>query len=297
MAFLQPDILPAMAVAIIRQLASARGGRLSADSLESLVVPFRDGGSGKTLYTNTLRELRAVGVVAEQDGNLALRTGADGATDIPRMLRSAVMEAELDTDLWEKGDDGTLLLRGARDLIRAVAWFLSLDPVKGPYFFEDGNPSVATLQEQELGERVIYNPTRWPPFERWSVFLGFARAVPRLDGGRWRNGLIPDPSAAIASVLPELVQPGVSTALTGLTLQLGDRLPVLDGGLYRTSVLQRAGADDDAPSSPALSLALKELERRGDLKLEVGAGDAEKLLLAQNHGAYHALTWKGVAGA
>mgnify|MGYP006883683884 CR=1 FL=1 len=43
--------------------------------------------------------------------------------------------------------------------------------------------------------------------------------------------------------------------------------------------------------------SLKELERRGDLELEVGAGDAEKLLLAQNHGAYHALTWKGVAGA
>src|SRR5947209_5245898 len=132
MAFLQPDILPAMAEAIHRQLAAARGGRLAEESLAAAIVPegLSKGAGGEKYFNDTLRELAAIGAVVLNDGQVALpadeaavrRTGS-----MRGLVRMKAMAAERDADLWEKDDLGSLVLLGARDLVRAFAWFLSLD--------------------------------------------------------------------------------------------------------------------------------------------------------------------------
>ena len=139
MAFMQPDILPAMAEAMHRQLVAAPGARLKRSTLQDSVVPEGMSGAGsKKIFADTLRELVGIGAL-DSDGDdirlpdapAARQTGA-----MSRLVRARVMAAERDTDLWERDSYGSLVLTGARDLVRALAWFLNLDVLEGPYDFD-----------------------------------------------------------------------------------------------------------------------------------------------------------------
>ena len=63
---------------------------------------------------------------------------------------------------------GSLVLVGARDLVRALAWFLNLDVQQGPFDFEKTPVKLTELQQQQTGERPILNVERWRPFVRWA---------------------------------------------------------------------------------------------------------------------------------
>jgi hypothetical protein len=298
-AFLQPDIVPAMAEAIHRQLVAARSGRLAIESLAANVVPagLSKGEIGAKYFGDTVRELASIGVIEVEDGHARLggardETGVAGA--MPRLVRARAMAAERDTDLWEKDDAGSLMLLGARDLVRALAWFLSLNVLHGPFTFnKEANP-LAQLQEDHTGERLIFNEDRWRPFVRWARYLGFMRDVPFYSGsGRSEPGVVPDPTDAVADVLTRCVSGGDPMPLSALLPALATELPVLDGGIYRNAVHQRGAPASDADVSPSLTLAFERLRARGDIELDVGAGDAEKVVFANNRGAFHALRLTG----
>lgn len=299
MAFLQPDILPAMAEAIHRQLAAARGARLAEESLAATVVPngISKGSGGEKYYADTLREIAAIGVVRIEDGHVSLPDDipdarAPGA--MARLVRARAMAVERETDLWEKDEYGSLVLLGARDLVRALAWFLSLNVLNGPFTFAKGANPLSQLQEDHTGERLIFNDTRWLPFVRWARYLGFMRDVSRYSGsGRPEAGVLPDPTDAIAAVLLRCVATSDWIPLSTVLPALAIELPVLDGGTYRRSVHERGAPEYEADLSPTLTLALERLRARGEIDLDVGAGDAEKAVFANNRGAYHALRLVG----
>jgi hypothetical protein len=295
MAFLQPDVLPAMAEAIHRQLAAARGARLAQESLAAAVVPegLSKGAGGEKYFSDTLRELAGIGVVVLEDGQVALPADAPAVRQpgsMHALVRTKLMTAERGADLWEKDELGSLVLLGARDLVRAFAWFLSLDVAQAPYAYARGSQPLERLQEDHTGELLILNPTRWLPFVRWGRYLGFLSDVSFYSGaGRSEPAVIPDPTIAVRAVLPRCVRTGEWAPLTALIPALANELPVLDRGLYRRAIHEHGAPEPDADCSPSLTLAFERLRACGEIELEVGAGDAEKVVFANNRGAFHAL--------
>lgn len=293
MAFLQPDILPAMAEAIHRQLAPAPGGRLSQDTLQASLLPKGiENAGGLKVFRDTLRELIAIGAVEEDDGTIALPSDFPGVRTpgaMREIVRVQAMRAELGKDLWEKDVDNRLVLIGARDLVRAVAWFLSLSVVSGPYHFERTTPALSELQEQQTGERPIYNAERWPPFERWTRYLGFSTVFPLELRNRWAEPLLPDPTRAIRSRLESLLDHDRWTPIGEVMAALADYLPVLDGGQFRRAIHDKGAPEIDGACSSSLSLAFKRLEANHTIELSRGGGDAITVTFSDGHGAYHAM--------
>lgn len=307
MAFIQPDILPAMAEAIHRQLAIARGGRLSHESLAAAVVPSglskrataTEETGGEKYFNDTLRALSAVGALETKDGLVALPQSyrrVPTSEGMRNLVRSKAMEAELTSDLWEKDDYGSLVLLGARDLVRVFAWFLSLDVLGGPYAYAKGASPLELLQREHTGENLILNPTRWQPFVRWGRYLGLLSEVSLYSGaGQSSLAVLPDPTMALRAVLPRCVSSGEWCPLSEVLPRLAIELPVLDHGVYRRAIAEKGAPQWDADCSPSLTLAFERLRATGDIELDPGAGDAEKVVFANNRGAFHAIRLVGGA--
>lgn len=295
MAFLQPDILPAMAEAIHRQLSSARGGRMLEETLASTVVPpgMSTGTIGDKYFGDTLRELTSIGAVLVSDGQVSLPDEVSGCREAGAMrglVRSKAMLSEREVDLWEKDDLGSLVLRGARDLVRALSWFLSLDVAAGPYSYDKGSSPISALQEHHTGERLIFNKDRWRPFVRWARYLGFTQELSLYSGtGPSEQVLLPDPTHAVRAVLPTVIPTDQWVPVRTAMAELAAALPVLDGGMYRRSIHEQGAPGSAAECSPSLTLAFERLGAAGDIEFQVGAGDADKVVFANNRGAFHAL--------
>jgi hypothetical protein len=248
---------------------------------------------GEKYFGDTLRELAGIGVVRIEDGQVRLPDDVARAREpggMRDLIRVRAMAAERGSDLWEKDDQGALVLLGARDLVRALAWLLSLNVLAGPFTYAKGNAPLSELQVDHTGDRLIHNDERWRPFVRWARYLGFTRDISLYSGtGTAEAGLLPDPTDAIHAVLSQCIPVDDWVPLSSAILVLATELPVVDGGIYRRAVIDRGAPEYDADCSPSLTLALERLRARGDIDLEVGAGDAEKLVFANNRGAFHAL--------
>jgi hypothetical protein len=301
MAFLQPDVLPAMAEAIHRQLAAARGGRLAPETLKASVVPegLSKGSGGEKYFTDTLRELTNIHVLDFRDGQISLSASEDGVRGpgaMRALVRSGAMRAECESDLWEKDEAGSLILLGARDLVRVFSWFLNLDVLGAPYVYSKSANSLERLQLEQTDENLIMNDTRWLPFVRWGRYLGLLSEMSMYSGaGRSDSAVIPDPTVALRSVLPRCVPVGEWVPLSTVLNAIAEELPVLDGGIFRRAIQDHGAPEWDTDCSPSLSLAFEHLRASGDIELDVGAGDAEKVVFANNRGAFHALRIRGAA--
>lgn len=289
MAFNQPDITPAAAEAIYRVLDAAPGKRLRQESLIARIVPDHSA-NGTKVIGDTLRELRGVGVVVEEGESLRVYEPANATrpSDVMRQtVLAAVMSHADDAELWtervadEEGE--RLRLTGARDLLRALAWLLVLPSTDCAWAFQ-GTRSIQQEQEDRLPFQLIRNPERWPPFVRWSTYLGFASSYAA-------NTLVPDPTTAIVGELERLLRGRGVQPLEAVVEQLAVTFPVLDNGEVQRVLRTHYDVVWDADLSPALSLALLRLHARGWIAFDEGLGDASKLRLANDQGAYHAVRW------
>ena len=120
MAFLQPDILPAMAETIHRQLAAARGGRLAEEASQRR-RPGRAsrGAQGREVLRRHAPRVGRNRSCRDSDGGQVSLPGTRKDARDPGAMRSIVrskaMAAERDVDLWEKDELGSLVLaRSAR---------------------------------------------------------------------------------------------------------------------------------------------------------------------------------------
>jgi hypothetical protein len=289
MAFLQPDIVPAMAEGIHRQLGAAPGGRRKRETIiQDLLPKGIDSSRGRAVFTATLRELTSIGAIEEAEEQLALPADLPWARapgTMPMLIRRRAMLAERESDLWEKDDGGALVLVGARDLVRAIAWFLNLDVQDGPFDFDGTTPAISDLQETQLGgERLILNVERWRPFVRWARYLGFSSGW--VFGSQFAPAVMPDPTQAVSSVVIDLLSTSDWRPISEVIAALADALPVLDGGIYRGAILARGAPTVEADVSPSLSLALCRLQANGTIELTGGGGDAVALTFANGLGAF-----------
>lgn len=182
-------------------------------------------------------------------------------------LRSAVFAPERNSDLGDNDEQ-----RGSRDLTRALAWFLTLDPMEPPVAWEQAQKLRKNALKPEAGPSIV-NAERWQPFGAWGPALGLA-ARPLISGGG-SSPLTPDCTAAIRYTMQRLWEPGEQINAVAVVQSIREQLPVLPGGAYSVALgLHNPG---DRVAGPALSFALLRGNDEGWLRLELDS-DASLVL-------------------
>ncbi|MEV5412982.1 protein DpdG [Thermopolyspora sp. NPDC052614] len=188
--------------------------------------------------------------------------------------------------LATKHNDGLLgeSDRGALDLTRALAWFLTQDPMGRPL----GWAEVQVLQSSVdwPSGLVFSNDTRWVRFTHWAPALGFS-AQSTLFGNDVARTLIPDCTAAVRATCERLWPTGARLQAEDFVAHLAAELPVLPEGEYARQL--GLSASDPRRLSPVLSFALLSgrdegwisLIRRQDSQRDVVLVDADRIDRAQ----------------
>lgn len=276
----QPDSPPAAADTALRILREL--GEASREELTALMAAGRD----DKVVGMSLRDLFAIGVLVES-GQMVTLSEAAASAPVNRIAIRKCLFSQVDpTSLWDSDDKGSLRLDAGRDLVRALAWFLSLSVRGGPYKYAG---DIDSRQTRELAAEVIAAGERWLPFARWGAYLGLTRFDP---GG----GVTPDPSIALADVLEE----DATSESWGPDKLLGlirERLPVLEGGIFASAVASHKQVPPDpiaeeADVSAAVAYALLCLDASGRIELELSTGDSRKGRMPDGLGAFSNVVWR-----
>ncbi len=254
--------LPAPMWAVVRLLAVARGmSRSQARAL--LCPPCMLPDKAASPFDVAVTTLTDLGLVAADGDDLRLTGAASGlpASDLDAytdVVRAAVLASERNTDLGTSNSQS-----GPRDLVRALAWFLTLDPLDAPLDWEE----VAQQQDRafpaDVGKPII-NDVRWGLFTYWAPALGFA-AAPLLPSEDRKSRLIPDCTEAVRRTVLRRWRTGKRLDAVAAISQIVEDLPVLPGGRY-SQQLGLAAPPDIVPAS--LSFALLRGQEQGWLELD-----------------------------
>ena len=258
-----PELRPSGVVIILRYLAEQRAQQDVVARLLATVAPPSLKGDPQSDVSHNLRAATELGLVVRDGEKVVLSENACVAVQrsqgaVVKLLRQRVFDDSLNVAPWRSQ-------AGARDLTNALSWYLTLAPSGAPIQMERGPRSAEDLQLKDFGPRQeadggrssnwpINNNTRWGPFRRWACSLGFAWVNP--------NGhLVPDPTVAIRDSLPEVFSGQPEQTARDFVKNLGEAVPVLDGGRYRefvTSNWQRPPTEERGLTVP-LSDALERL--------------------------------------
>lgn len=269
-----PRSLPGLGRALVNFLIAGRG-EWDEDKIVAVFKPegLNDSPSARDGLANTMSALRAIGMLSSSQGNVTVGStvtaaGSNFSTgEFRRLLQVHVFDLGRDRDPWhiEAGDAHT---SGARDLLRALSWMLAQDVLGHPLSWVDNiQPlQISQFRTKSNDRWAITNDTRWTAAARWSLALGVGSPSILKSGG-----VTPLPVVAIDDVLSEIT-PDLMPIADFLTL-LGTRLPVLQGGPVRSSLVSHLGADPDPGVAEdcvdsSVGQALRILEDRGRLKFD-----------------------------
>jgi hypothetical protein len=284
-----PRVIPGLGRAIVNFLIESR----STWDEGSLADAFKPPGVNEDVNApdgvkNTVSAFRAIGVLEiGADGELkvadqvAAQGSGIGRDAFRRLLLTHVFDIGRDGDSWSIGE-GEAAQSGARDLARALSWFLAQDALAAPIRWTD---SAQELQFQQFGTAdrtkwAIINDFRWGAFSRWAPVLGLAvTSVVRA-----KPGLVPLPTVAIADAAAEL--PSTRMPIQDFLGALSKKLPVLPGGVIRNGLVARLGSDPDPgiraeAVDTSVAQVLRALEARGRLAFERLA-DADGVFLSRS---------------
>jgi hypothetical protein len=304
-----PEILPHLLEVIHRCLRGAEQQAMERETLVRLLAPSslgqgEEGQPGSRTLSRTLTACRTNGLLFEErpgsDGQIMVHLNAEvradgrngrGGRQFRAALRVLVLDEALNGELWEESDGGPSQ-EGARDLTRALSWFLTQDVFGPPLWYEDAEASrsVDRLQSRQLTaeDRVIINDNRWQSFARWAPYLGFARPVVLRE----RDYLVPDPTPAVVDAVAAIAEDsGAGTVdLRSFLDRLAAILPVVDSGRYRRAVEERMVTSPKSQALPegtlssSLATALLRLQDQKVLELINKADYPQKTLFPDETG-------------
>ncbi|MFD8386983.1 protein DpdG [Streptomyces sp. NPDC059679] len=205
---------------------------------------------GLLLNHTSSGELELAGPAAELDG--------DDWDAFSAVLRVSVLAPELNNGLGDNSEQ-----TGARELTRALAWFLSLDPMGPAVAWEQAQNLRQGAIKAEAGPAIV-NDVRWLSFGDWAPALGLAARPLFVVAGA--SPLTPDCTSAVRYVMQTLWQPGEQVNAIEAVRSLREQLPVLPGGSYSRD-LQLPNPGDQAAGG-ALSFALLRGQDEGWLRLD-----------------------------
>ena len=293
-----PQILPNVALVLIRALRAADGYALVKEELASAVAPAAlvrgedaPAGPGSKGFDDTLTACLTIGLFEREGDVVRLHPALPDdlrdrrrQPDVRPLIRELVLGEKLNLGLWESD-------QGARDLTRALSWYLAQDPLRAPRPWNEPL-GVDVVQERQFpsGERIFSNDTRWGAFERWATFLGFGVRIPRETNKRV---LLPDPTEAVRAVLPTVLAE-TRVEIAAVIEDLSRVLPVLDGGSYRREVEVRMRPDAVVASeeqiSPSLAHAFLRLRDDRVIVIEDLADAPMKMRLPDGFGPERTIT-------
>jgi len=303
-----PETLPGVARVLFRALQAADGFGLPKDELAASVAPAAlprgeraAPGPGSRGFDHTLAACLTISLF-ERDGDvIRLHPGLpDSARDRRRrdqefrpLVCDLVLADAVNHGLWDSSE-------GARDLTRALAFYLAQNPLRppGPWNDPDG-VDVAQERQFRAGEVIFSNDTRWGAFDRWATFLGFGSRLPRsCQLTRDKDVLVPDPTEVIRRVIP-LELTGQRQEISVVVERLSQRIPVLDGGSYRREVEAKMKPETIRGSaeelSPSLAHALLRLRGEQVIVLEDLADAPLKVRLPEGFGPGRTITHASLA--
>jgi hypothetical protein len=179
------------------------------------------------------RTLRDLGLLTVEGNDLSLSPSAQALSSsdlngFSDLLRKEILDRDRNDGLNEN-DDQT----GPKDLVRALAWFLTRDPLTPLDWYK-----VTQLQDNafpsNLGKPFV-NDFRWNRFVYWAPVLGFA-SRPLLDSGGSGQKLIPDCTAAVRRTVLAVWEKAQRVNAADAVDRIIRELPVLPGGRYSRSL-------------------------------------------------------------
>lgn len=283
-----PRVFPGIGRSIVNFLIENRN---SWDE-DRLVDAFKPQGvnedtAASTGVKNTVSALRALRVLTpDSQGSITvsdviIKHGTRFDRDeFRRLMLNQVLDLGRDGDPWLVGEDKAATF-GARDLTRGLSWLLAQDALGPPLRW---NGAAEDLQFAQFGPDrentwAVVNDWQWGPFVRWSLALGLA--VPSVI--RSKSGLIPIPTVALSGVIAEM--PPARMPIQDFLGALSAKIPVIHGGVIRSSLVARLGYDPDPgvqgnAVDTSIAQALRILEGRGSLTFE-SLADADGVLLSR----------------
>jgi hypothetical protein len=269
--------LPSYAWAATRLLIAA-GGKLDGDSARLMLTPptlLRTGENDE--YDVAVKTLTDLGIVRQAGADIELIDQAwllapDDVTGFGSLLRRAALDPARNAGLAESDN-----LDGPKDLVRALAWFLTRDPAM-PLDWD----VVGNLQDGAFPSHLpppFANGVRWGYFMFWAPALGFAARSLLHESGP--DQLVPDCTVAVRDTVLSLWSPGQSVRPGELIDRVQAELPVLPGGRYSRALGLDAGVER---TSPVLSNTLLTGAEVGWITLE-RASDASEVVLLTDAGA------------
>lgn len=223
---LENDGLPNVLVVLYATVALARSPLTTEGVLDS-VAPAGIVSDPKKARV-TLNRWIELGLFQRDDADdritlvLEPETAMKNDVDIVRAVRIAARQCALseanNPDLWARES------ARAADLTRSLAWSLAQDVYR--FSFSDAESlELKQVANDEL--RLMQNSTRKNGLQFWGHFLGFVR---QPGGGDL------DPTLAVRETFPACIAAGEDMPAFDLIERLAQRLPVLDGGVYRIAV-------------------------------------------------------------
>ncbi|MEU4517449.1 protein DpdG [Amycolatopsis sp. NPDC024027] len=264
--------LPQYLIVALRFLAHV-GKSIGEDQARALLCP--PGVSGQKVVDSALSTLVSLELISRENGALDLAVAVTPQHDsVVDALRKAILAPENNTGLGEDAGQS-----GPRDLVRALCWFLTIDPTTEALGWSEVQRRQGHSLKADLGD-PIKNDTRWNPFCSWASVLGFCTpalisAADGLTGAR----LTPDCTTAVRRAASTHWKPGESLEPEVALRELREALPVLPGGLYSTSVGLESPRANHAGA--ALSFALLRAHDEKWLRLEQN-DDARSLLYLED---------------
>ena len=161
---------------------------------------------------------------------------------------------------------------GANDLLRALTWLLTTDPISDSW-----NESRAAQERVPAGQTLVFvNSIRWNGFRFWAEALGFAQepVAGAVEGGA---SLIANPTRALRDFVTSTYAPGDDLPASRLLDDFRAAVPVVPGGAVSRAL---GYARDPREVDRATTYAMESGRARGWLSLERRADAADTVLLA-----------------
>lgn len=273
-----PASLPDPMWALVRYMATTKRGMAREHARAVLSPPSllsanrSDNDTTFDWALRTLQELRLMDVQGEQ---ISLSDRArDAVTDLAtytQVLRREVLHPELNTSIGETDSQS-----GPRDLVRALAWFLTCDPLGAPLGWDEVSARQVGAFAEQVGPPVV-NRFRWDRFSYWAPALGFA--TPPVVGDEGGATLVPDCTAAVKQVLLSRWRTGDRVEAVQVVAALVEELPVLPGGEF-SRALGLTSSGPQGRQTPAVSHALLRGNDEGWLDMQTRSDAAREVLLA-----------------
>ena len=236
-------------------------------------------------FRGVLNRWIALGLFVEEGNSIRLSVGPKRGqseesflTTLPDICRRLVLNVKHAYPLWPENDRITEEDLGiTADFCRGLAWCLCQDIYSLPTSWNGGINDL--FVRQVIPERsIIQNDTRWQGLQDWAQFLGFA-----VNGS---TGIFFDPTLAVRSAVQEILEVNKQIPADHFLTQLSERLPVLDGGVYRVEIEKVLRPDRWSPPPPghlstALSFALRRLQKQAVLSFSTLSDASTRLTLTR----------------